>query len=98
MAAVTLSQLLAHAENALSARNAIPNWPRGRSTTAAWSNTLHEWVNDEWLVWLRHSPEYQVDLAVDHLYHEQQKAMVDQWYANYRNPHFKLDLILGNLR
>jgi hypothetical protein len=82
----------------MGARSAIANWPRGKSTTAAWSNAKHEWINDEWFAWLRHSPEYQLDLTADHLYHEQQKAMLDHWHANYREGYFKHSTIFTNLR
>jgi hypothetical protein len=86
------------AENVLGARNAIPNWPRGKSTTTAWSNT--RWQDAEnicaWPYYL--SPDFQMDLFYDKLQHKDQQAMIDHWFANYREGHYKQHTVFVNLR
>ncbi len=74
------------AESALGARQAIPHWPRGKSTVAP-------------IVWsFGHTPEYQLDLFYDQIYHEEQQRMIDRWIENYRNPYYKEKTIIVNLR
>ena len=97
-AAAILFQPLGHAENALGARQAIPNWPRGKSTTAAWSNARWEYVEVDWSWPIARTDEFHLDLLHDALYHKEQKQMVDRWLANYRDGYYKQSTIFSNLR
>jgi hypothetical protein len=63
------------------ARDIIPNWPRGRSTTAPWPEPCSIAA---WLPWLKVSESdyrrFEEDALGDEAYHESQARMMEDWH------------------
>jgi hypothetical protein len=61
----------------MKARDIIPGWPRGRSTTTAFYNGVWKTV-DAWPYWLRFSVAMIEQWKMDAEYHRAQQKMVDK--------------------
>jgi hypothetical protein len=65
----------------MKARDIIPGWPRGRSTSSFEGNWAY--VNDGFF--FRCSDEMRASLRLDAEYHRGQQAMMERYFAQYRS-------------
>jgi hypothetical protein len=79
------------------ARKTIANWPRGKSTTSPMASRW-ECADDVCGFPYYLTPDTQLDLLFDKLYHRQQQLMVDRWHENYREGYYKQSIVFANLR
>lgn len=68
----------------LKARDIIPGWPRGHSTTISAINLRWQW--DDFTMFWCHKPFLQGDISRDREYHLDQQRMFDWYVSRYRVP------------
>jgi hypothetical protein len=66
----------------LKARDLIPSWPRGRSTTVSWENEKYRFRNDFFPWGVQGTDEYGRDLEADAKYHQKQQELVNNKFRN----------------
>jgi hypothetical protein len=69
----------------IKARDIIPGWPKGRSTTASFDNHCWEYF-DVWPKSCLHTDGMKEQMQLERLYHQMQQAMVNEYFAAYRLP------------
>lgn len=62
----------------MKAREIIPGWPRGRSTTRSAVNSKYEYRHFLWPMY--RSEESQIDLEADAIYHAEQARMLHEFF------------------
>lgn len=77
-------EIVSNSHSKVKARDIIPGWPRGRSTTVSYENRNWEYVDELFFdIFNRTSEEKKNDLRLDREYHLEQKRMSDD-YRSYR--------------
>ena len=71
------------------ARNIIDGWPRGKSTSVSYENSLWDYVTDDVMFRFAVRGHWTLrdDLIRDAEYHRDQQRMLDRHRSEYRRPH-----------